>query len=276
MLEITYVKLIPYSFDIVLAQYYDYEHIAHVHPETLGEYRLVESTEDGVVYEQHWPADWRGQRAVSRVKQTFQAPDTTWFEFTAGKHRGTKVRSQLRAEGDSTEVTETYFIPGLPNWTILRRLLRPFVIQQVDRVWHEDLSVGVCIGGWPGVPGNCDQQTDPVHTEPLSPGQYELGPLDQYPLHKPVRKELAAGSVLVLRTDNGIRALHPICPHTGGPMELGEFAEDCLICPWHGAKFNTQTGTAVSGPTNQPLPVYETSVTENKLTITVSPSPDNA
>jgi hypothetical protein len=34
-------KVIPYPFDTVLSQHFDYEHIAHVHPGTLGECRVV-------------------------------------------------------------------------------------------------------------------------------------------------------------------------------------------------------------------------------------------
>ena len=61
MLEITYQKVIPYTVDVVLSQYYDYEHIMHVHPHTLGEYHLVEVRGNTAVYEQVWPRGFLGR-----------------------------------------------------------------------------------------------------------------------------------------------------------------------------------------------------------------------
>jgi hypothetical protein len=69
MLDVRYQKLIPYPFEVVLGQYYDYEHIRFVHPETLGEYRLVERDGSSVVYEQVWPRRL-GRRPRSLVRQT--------------------------------------------------------------------------------------------------------------------------------------------------------------------------------------------------------------
>ena len=90
-----YTKIIPYPFDVILEQYFDYEHVAHVHPRTLGEYVLVENRGHVLVYDQYWPVDRRGQRAISRVVQTYQPPGNIWFEFISGKHCGTKVHSEL-------------------------------------------------------------------------------------------------------------------------------------------------------------------------------------
>ena len=43
MLSVSYSKIIPCAYDVVLSQYFDYEHIQFVHPTTLGEYHLVET-----------------------------------------------------------------------------------------------------------------------------------------------------------------------------------------------------------------------------------------
>src|SRR5258708_5600943 len=107
MLHIACVKIVPYPLPVVLDQYFDFEHIAHVHPTTLGEYRLVEKSADRIVYDQLWPADRRGRRATSRVEQRYRLPGEIWFEFVEGKHKGTKVYSQLQPHADGTEVTET-------------------------------------------------------------------------------------------------------------------------------------------------------------------------
>ena len=152
MLQIPYSTVIPYPFPVILEQYFDLEHIAHVHPQTLGECVLVERSADRIVYDQYWPADRKGRRATSRVEQRWQLPGDIWFEFVAGKHKGTKVHSRLTPHAEGTEVNEVYYIPKVPNWRLFRWMIAPFVYRQVNRIWGEDLAAGVCVGGWPGVP----------------------------------------------------------------------------------------------------------------------------
>lgn len=271
MLTIPYTKIIPYPFEVVLDQYFDYEHIAHVHPRTLGEYRPVQHQGEGLLYDQYWPPDWFGQRAVSRVAQTFHPPGDIWFEFLAGKHRGTKVHSQLTPHASGTEVTETYFVPGLPNWGFLRLLMRPIVIRQVDRIWDEDLRAGVCIGGWPGIPGRSPQAAVDAEPRPLPPGTYRLGRAERFPLDAPHVVELPAGRVLVIRSAAGFQALHPICPHTGGPLGLGKYVDGCVVCPWHGARFDAASGSPRGGPTARSIPAYSTQVIDGELVVIVQP-----
>jgi len=265
MLSIPYVKVIPFPFSVVLDQYFDYEHIAHVHPTTLGEYRLVENAGHRIVYDQLWPTNRRGQRATSRVVQTYQPPGDIHFEFVSGKHTGVKVHSQLQAHADGTEVTETYSLPWLPNWGILRRLIAPSVFRQVERIWDEDLRVGVCIGGWPGVPGLPSRMGAEEWRTPLKPGTYSLGPIERFRFGSLTIVETVGGRVLIAHTANGFRAMHPTCPHTGGPLELGNLESNCVVCPWHGARFDVDCGRAADGPTRIPLPVYTVRVEGGEL-----------
>jgi nitrite reductase/ring-hydroxylating ferredoxin subunit len=267
VLQIPYRKVIPYPFAVVLDQYFDFEHIAHVHPTTLGEYVLVENSGRRIVYDQLWPADRKGRRATSRVVQTFDPPGDIRFEFVAGKHRGTRVSSQLRPHPDGTEVSETYHVPGLPNWGLLRRLIAPAVYRQVDRIWDEDLRAGVCIGGWPGTPGLPSRVDVQAWRQPLKPGVYRLGSVEKFALGSLTVVDTPGGAVLIAHTAHGVRATHPTCPHTGGPLGLGKADGACLVCPWHGARFDAGTGQAVSGPTRIPLPVYAVRVEDGNVLV---------
>jgi hypothetical protein len=40
----------------------------------------------------------------------------------------------------------------VPDWSWPRSLLKTRLVRTVDRIWAEDLRVGVCHGGWPGLP----------------------------------------------------------------------------------------------------------------------------
>lgn len=270
MLQISYLKVIPYLFDVILDQYFDYEHIAHVHPTTLGEYVLLENTRQRIVYEQRWPADRFGRRAISRVVQTYRPPGDIWFEFVAGKHRGTRVHSELRPHPEGTEVTETYHLPWLPNWSILRRLIAPAVIRFVERVWEEDLRAGVCIGGWPGILNQPSRGGAETWRQPLKPGRYRVGPAAKFVPGSLTAVETPGGPVLIVRAPDRFLATHPTCPHTGGPLELGQLDDGCLTCPWHGARFDAAGGQALHGPTRMSLPVYAIRVEGDELVVEAS------
>ena len=265
MLEIPYVKIIPYPFAVILDQYFDFEHVAHVHPTSLGECVVVENTGKRIVYDQLWPADRNGHRSTSRVLQTYQPPGEIWFEFTSGKYQGTMVHSQLRPHQDGTEITETYHLPRLPNWGFLRWLIAPFVVRHVERIWEEDLRVGVCIGGWPGVPDHPRQAEAAEWRRPLKPGTYRLGCVSEFAPGSLKVVETYGGRVLIAHSAHGYHAMHPTCPHTGGPLERGWLDEGCLVCPWHGARFDITTGQCLNGPTHIPLPIYDVRVEAGEL-----------
>lgn len=275
MLHVTYAKVIPYPFAVVLDQYFDWEHIAHVHPNTLGEYVVVENRGAELTYDQIWPADRRGRRARSRVVQRYRPPGEITFTFVDGRHRGIVVRSSLEPDPAGTRVVETYGIPGLPDWPILRRLALPWVRGPVDRVWDEDLAVGVCIGGWPGIPERERPAADPSWRAPLRPGAWPLGSASSFPEGVARRVETPGGPVLAVRTGGVLRALAPTCPHTGGPLALGRIDDGCVVCPWHGARFDLETGRACAGPVRIPLPVYTVEERDGEATVRVeAPEPD--
>jgi hypothetical protein len=148
--EIIYRKRIAYPIDRVLAQYFDLEHIAHVHPRTFGEARLVSSHYNCVVWDLISPR-FLGFRARSRIVQSYEAPYSIRACVTQGAFRGATIHTTLESDGGGTLIEETYRIP-LPGWRWLQGLMRQRLCRRLDRIWEEDLKVGVCHGGWPGVP----------------------------------------------------------------------------------------------------------------------------
>jgi hypothetical protein len=150
MLAVTYTKIVPYPFDVVISQYFDYEHVKYVHPQTLGEYHLVETRGNVLIYEQLWPRHFL-IRSRSLVRQTFDPPNDIRFDFIRGRYKGVSVRSLLYEHADGTRVEETYYLKW-PNWSWLRALISPSIVRKVNQIWDEDLRVKVCRGGWPGVP----------------------------------------------------------------------------------------------------------------------------
>ena len=59
--------------------------------------------------------------------------------------------------------------------------------------------------------------------------------------------EVQGHTLAVFNLGGKIYAIDNACTHQGGPLAEGAVAEDEVICPWHGGRFNIKTG-AVTGP----------------------------
>ena len=152
MIEVVYQREVAYPLvGRTLSQYFDLEHLEHVHPRSFGKARLVSQHHDTVVWDLEWPPIFGVLRFRNRVIQRFLPPDRIHAAITGGFLRGTNVDIYFGQTAKGTLVEEHYWVP-FPNWPWLRRLVKNAWVRWLDRIWEEDLKVGVCHGGWPGVP----------------------------------------------------------------------------------------------------------------------------
>jgi hypothetical protein len=145
-----YGKCVPYGFERVLSTYWDWEHFPVIHPRTLGEARVLTCYGNSIQFEQRWPR-YAGVRLRSTLEAEFIPPDVVTIRILRGLFRGTFVRTVFSEVEGGTFVDETYDIP-MPAWRWLEALTAKWLDKMVKRVWDEDLKVGLCYGGWPGVP----------------------------------------------------------------------------------------------------------------------------
>ena len=151
MIEVVYRREVPFSRTRVLSQYFDLEHLEHVHPRSFGQARMVSQVGRLIVWELEWPRvlGVRGLRSV--FHQQYVPPWGIRAVITRGLLRGTETEVRLEETHSGTLVEESHRI-AMPGWKGLRPLVQRAWIRRLDRIWDEDLRVGVCHGGWPGVP----------------------------------------------------------------------------------------------------------------------------
>ena len=73
--------------------------------------------------------------------------------------------------------------------------------------------------------------------------------------------------VLLYRQGDRLHALWASCTHEGGPLAEGDFADGCVICPWHGSTFRLADGKVVRGPAAASQPTYQVRVTDGKIEV---------
>jgi nitrite reductase/ring-hydroxylating ferredoxin subunit len=70
----------------------------------------------------------------------------------------------------------------------------------------------------------------------------------------PVGVEVEGRQVLLYRSDGQPRALDDVCTHAGALLSRGEVSGSCITCPWHGSRFDLESGQVVRGPAHHPQP----------------------
>ncbi len=73
-----------------------------------------------------------------------------------------------------------------------------------------------------------------------------------------VRARLKEKNILLVRRGHQVFAINETCAHMGGPLADGNLCDDnSVICPWHGSRFDLETGLVINGPSAYPQPRYE-------------------
>ncbi|MGH9073501.1 MAG: DUF2231 domain-containing protein [Acidimicrobiales bacterium] len=73
--------------------------------------------------------------------------------------------------------------------------------------------------------------------------------------------------MVAVRTGGTARVLADRCSHRGGPLSEGHRQGNCIVCPWHGSRFDLDSGVPIEGPASVPQPVYEARVDGDDLEV---------
>lgn len=98
-------------------------------------------------------------------------------------------------------------------------------------------------------------------------------PADELQEGRPHRAEVwdpderAQIPVVLVRHQGRISAMGARCSHMGGPLEGGWLLKGGLVCPWHGSRFDLETGQPLDGPSTCPQPIYRVRIHEGMIEI---------
>ncbi len=63
--------------------------------------------------------------------------------------------------------------------------------------------------------------------------------------------------IVLVRQGERVHAMGARCSHAGGPLDQGWVLAGTLVCPWHGSRYDLETGQPASGPSTCPQPRYQ-------------------
>lgn len=76
-------------------------------------------------------------------------------------------------------------------------------------------------------------------------------------------------SVLLVNAEGELHAYAPECPHHGAPLADGLLFERRILCPWHLAQFDAQTGGPLQPPSMDGLPEFAISIDGDDVYVTL-------
>lgn len=76
--------------------------------------------------------------------------------------------------------------------------------------------------------------------------------------------------IVLGRTESGYVAFDDHCTHRGGTLAGGALSCGTVQCPWHGSRFDVETGSVRSGPATAPIRSYTVEARGSRLLIHLS------
>jgi nitrite reductase/ring-hydroxylating ferredoxin subunit len=73
----------------------------------------------------------------------------------------------------------------------------------------------------------------------------ELGPVTSLADGNASQYARETDAFVVCRMGDEVFVLDDECPHSGGPLSMGNFSPPLLICPWHAWEFDCRSGQCV-------------------------------
>lgn len=84
---------------------------------------------------------------------------------------------------------------------------------------------------------------------------------------EPRRVEIDGVGVVLHRDGDDVLAVGEYCPHLAAPMSDGWVDRGRVVCPWHGSRFECQSGEVLKGPATASLPRYPTRIRDGMVEV---------
>ena len=99
--------------------------------------------------------------------------------------------------------------------------------------------------------------------------EVRIGALSDLPEGRGVRVEFCDHRIALFRIEEAVYAIGDRCSHAEASLAEGELWDGAVECPRHGSEFDLVSGEPTSLPATAPVPIYETSVRDDAVYVTI-------
>ena len=87
------------------------------------------------------------------------------------------------------------------------------------------------------------------------------------PPGKATAVEIDGNRIAVFNVAGTFYAIDDTCPHAGGPLSEGKVDGGKVVCPWHDAEFDLNTGDVLAPPAFEGVKSYKVVVEGNDVKV---------
>ena len=230
----TYRREVRASLERVWENVLDWEHLPWLHGSTFCD---IECSEGGRWGWRAWvgfPPPGSGPRI--RIELLVERPQERYVTRTLeGPAAGTEIWTSLAPTGDRhTDVEVEFWLPDVDPaqaaalGSSYNRLYRT--------LWDEDEAMMM----------RRERELARARAEPGT-ASLSLGSLGELRARLPLCVDFAGRAFRVVEVDGALVAHSAVCPHWLGPLDDAPVEDGCITCPWHGYRFDVQTGRNADG-----------------------------
>ncbi len=73
--------------------------------------------------------------------------------------------------------------------------------------------------------------------------------------------------IAIFNLGSSVVAIDDTCPHRGGPLSEGAVSGTEVMCPWHGARFDLNTGNHLSPPAKNGVSVFKVQISGDEIQV---------
>ena len=234
----SYVRRLPVPIERVWENVLDWAHLPYLHHDSFC----------GITLEDHGTWGWRARVELPPK----QKPTALTIELridrdareyhtrtVAGAATGTDIVTRLATpDATHTDVSVAFHVPGLPESA--RKPLGEGYVRLYTRLWDQDEAMMVRREALLGGRG-------PAPAKPGARAPLALGPAAALRARLPLRVDVAGDGFRVVEHEGRLLAHALVCPHLGGPLDEAVVEGGAVVCPWHGYRFDCETGRGPEG-----------------------------
>jgi nitrite reductase/ring-hydroxylating ferredoxin subunit len=87
--------------------------------------------------------------------------------------------------------------------------------------------------------------------------------------NKGICVDVAGKKLALFLTDGQVKAIDELCPHRNAPLHEGMCIGTEVMCPWHAAKFDLNTGNHLSPPAKTGVKAYVARIVDGNVEVDV-------
>ena len=243
---------------------YDWEHLPHIHASSFASIDLID--------EGRW--GWRAKIGLpggghQLLDLLIDLPKNYWVSTVYfGPGIGTQIHTQATTlNAEEIEVDVRFYVPTAPSDEAVGEAILTYLSDQYRQLYDEDIEL--MSGRESALNDRSRWRSNSSNSDAILVGQ--IAELDREKTHI---VETKTGRYCVRYWREEWIAHSAVCPHLLGPLDDSEIdADGTITCPWHGYRFDVNSGENIGGQCNALAPAPRLEMRAGALYLTRSSEP---